>query len=227
MANKTIEQVFRENLYNFDNTRNKSAQWFIREVNQLSQDLGGPALPRQVLPAKQRSGRMNLSRGLIPGNFYMYVYDPKYKNDPKVLPYYDIFPLTVPYNSGKDWFIGLNFHYMPYPMRVKMLGLMMQYANTVSPILGRPVLDENTRLNYNWSIIKKTALLPLAKQCIKKYLYAHVRSQFKLIEPVHWVTMMMLPAEHFKRKDKYGVWLQSAANATKHVRKSRGIGGTP
>jgi len=48
---------------------------------------------------------------LEPGNMYMYVYDPKYKD---TMPYWDQFPLCLPFDEISGGFVGINLHYLPY-----------------------------------------------------------------------------------------------------------------
>ena len=64
--------------------------------------------------SRPSAGRMNL-----------FVYDPKYK---KTLPFYDTFPLVLPLETIKGGFMGLNFHYLPYPLRFRLLERMQKFA---------------------------------------------------------------------------------------------------
>ena len=54
----------------------------------------------------------------------LFVYDPKYK---KTLPFYDTFPLVLPLETIKGG-LCLNFHYLPYPLRFRLLGRMQKFA---------------------------------------------------------------------------------------------------
>ena len=64
-----------------------------------------------------RSDRERFRRVPSIGQMYMFQYDPKYKD---VLPYYDRFPLVIPFEQTRrvgiaqgDGFYGLNLHYLP------------------------------------------------------------------------------------------------------------------
>ena len=51
------------------------------------------------------------------GKLNMFIYDPKWK---KKLPYYDTFPLVLPLETYPDGFLGINMHYLPIPLRIKL-----------------------------------------------------------------------------------------------------------
>lgn len=224
-ANNSIEQIFKQNQYNLDDATKKSAQWYLQQIRDITRIGGTDMRPSRILRAEQSNDQHGLTAQLLPGTFHFFVYDPKFKDDPKVLPYYDTFPLCLPYRmwkrNGNTYFIGLNFHYLPPQARMQLLKNMQRFSTTKSFFLRRPTLKEKTMLNYNWQVIKGTSLHPVAKVCIKKYILSHVRSPFKIINPHDWATAMMLPAEQFKRLNKYGVWLQSASDLAANVRKHK------
>ena len=55
----------------------------------------------------------------------MFVYGPKHA---KKLPYYDTFPLVLPLERYSDGFLGMNFHYLPIPLRMKLLDKIFDFA---------------------------------------------------------------------------------------------------
>jgi hypothetical protein len=134
----------------------------------------------------------------------MFVYDPKTKAQ---LPYYDTFPLVFPYEKVPGGFMGLNMHYLPYQLRVRLLDRLMVYASNKK-------MDETTKIRYSWALISGVSKFSLAQPCIKHYLDNHVRSQFKLVPADDWATAMMLPVERFVGANKQVVWADS-------VRKTR------
>lgn len=133
---------------------------------------------------------------ILPGRFYLYYYDPKHK---KTLPYYDTFPLVIPFRAMPDGFIGLNFHYLGYYQRIRLLTLMMKFATHSS-------LDPRTRLMFTWSLINNVAKFKIAKHCVKRYLFSHVRSRYIEIEPDDWHTAMMLPVARFVGRKQEKIW---------------------
>ena len=89
-------------------------QWLKRQVNNLRNP---PALARGITKEKDRFTRTNDYRKFLIGALYFFVYDPKTKAD---LPYYDRFPLVLPLKREPDGFLGLNLHYLPIPLRIKL-----------------------------------------------------------------------------------------------------------
>ncbi len=78
------------------------------------------------------------------GKLNMFIYDPKFK---KKLPYYDTFPLVLPLETYSDGFLGINFHYLPIPLRVKLLDRLLDFSNNTK-------FDESTRLLVDYRQIK-------------------------------------------------------------------------
>ena len=79
------------------------------------------------------------------GRMNMFVYGPKHK---KTLPYYDTFPLVLPLERYSDGFLGINFHYLPIPLRIGLLNELARYASS-------DAFDENTMLNVTYDAVKK------------------------------------------------------------------------
>ena len=71
-----------------------------------------------------REGKADASAQARPqfGMLNLFNYRPK---DPMRIPYYDVFPLVLPVKRLKTGFAGLNFHYLPIPMRVKLLEMIV------------------------------------------------------------------------------------------------------
>jgi hypothetical protein len=135
----------------------------------------------------------------MPGDMYLFYYDPKHKD---TLPYFDRFPLVIPFRKVKGGFYGLNFHYLPPLLRVKLLDRLMVFSNTKG-------ISESTRLKFKYQLLAGSARFGWAQPCVKMYLNDHVRSRFAKIEPEHWVTAMMLPVERFAKANKEQVWRES------------------
>ena len=119
-------------------------------------------------------------------NLNMFVYDPKYK---KTLPYYDTFPLVLPLERYNDGFLGLNFHYLPIPLRVRLLDKI----NTI-PEDNQYNDGEQLRVNY-----ARARTIPMAKAVIKRYLYGHLKSQIRVVTPDEWVIAALIPVQRFKK----------------------------
>ena len=59
------------------------------------------------------------------GRLNMFIYDPKFK---KTLPYYDTFPLVLPLEKYSDGFLGINLHYLPIPLRIRLLDRLVDFS---------------------------------------------------------------------------------------------------
>jgi hypothetical protein len=191
-TNTSITDVFEKNKYNLVESAKKSRAWFDQEVIKLTK--------QRVTPKKILAGDVTeLKTRIVPGSLYLYMYDPKYKDE---LPYYDRFPLVLPYDTVPGGFIGLNLHYIPYHLRMQLLNRLMQFATNQK-------MSETTRIKYSWATVQSAARFNAAKPCIKQYLTNHVVSPFRKIHPENWATAMMLPVEQFVGENKITVWKES------------------
>ena len=159
----------------------KSASWYRRAVGSISDRITARKLIRQnKLIGRPSVGRLNL-----------FVYDPKYK---QTLPYYDVFPLVLPLETIKGGFAGINFHYLPPNQRFTLLTQLQRFN-----VQGGKVNSSN-RFDVSYNRSKK---LPLAKGCIKKYLYSHMRSQFLKIDYDEAARAVYLPIADFRKGRPY------------------------
>lgn len=140
-----------------------------------------------------------LTTRIQPGRLYMYGYDPKGK---KELPYYDRFPLVFPFSGSQGGFMGLNMHYLPYHLRIKLLDALLVFKSNNR-------MDETTKLKYSWQIIDGMSKFAAAKPCVKQYLSGHVKTQFRQINADEWATAMLLPVERFVGASKQEIWSDS------------------
>jgi hypothetical protein len=133
------------------------------------------------------------------GKMFMYFYDAKTKKD---LPYWDKFPLVFPIEIYKDGWLGLNLHYLPIPLRMRLFDKLLQFANDKS-------LDKITKLRLSYGLLKSIARYPEVRPCIKRYLSTHVRSSLLRVEPINWEIALFLPVEQFQKERKETVWKKS------------------
>ena len=153
------------------------------------------------------SDRSRLTARPVIGSMYLFQYDPKYKGK---LPYYDRYPLVIPIGSGRNTgfaasggsFLGLNLHYLPLPLRAKLMDALYTTANNQQ-------LDENTRLKISYNILQQAAKYRFFKPCIKRYLISHVRTKFFYIEPTEWDMALFLPFDRFVGAPKTRIYRDS------------------
>ena len=130
------------------------------------------------------------------GKLNMFIYDPKWK---KKLPYYDTFPLVLPLERYTDGFLGINMHYLPIPLRVKLLDRLVDYSNNTR-------FDESTKLIVDYNKLRNIKLI---KPTIHRYLAGHTKSQFRRIDADEFTVATLLPVQRFKKASAGAVWAES------------------
>jgi hypothetical protein len=130
------------------------------------------------------------------GKLNMFLYDPKFK---KQLPYYDTFPLVLPLEMYPDGFLGINMHYLPIPLRIRLLDRLVDYTNNTK-------FDESTRIVADYSQLKKINIL---KPTLKRYLSGHTKSQFRRVDADEFTIATLLPVQRFKKENETKVWADS------------------
>ena len=145
------------------------------------------------------NGKERLTMRPMVGSMYMYYYDPKHK---ATLPYYDAFPLVFPYKKVEGGFMGINLHYLPLPLRAKLMDALYDVSNNER-------YDETTRLKLNYNVLNSTAKFKYFKPCIKHYLTDQMRSRFLYVYPSEWDMALFLPLERFRGASKQKVWAES------------------
>jgi hypothetical protein len=163
----------------------KSVTWYQTQVKKL-----GNINTNQLL----RQG--NLTNRIMPGFMYLFGYDPKTKES---LPYYDTFPLVLPFRLIQGGFLGLNIHYIPYMLRIKMLEYLHSYASDED-------MDEKTRLRFTWNIVSGSSRLKPLEACVKHYLTDQIQTRYLNIPYNDWVIASQLPIEGFEGANKTVVW---------------------
>ena len=165
--------------------RPRSTEWFRDKIAEF----GKPGAMDLI-----RDGRRN-NRPFF-GRLNMFFYDPKFK---KTLPYYDTFPLVLPIESYSDGFLGINLHYLPIPLRIRLLDRLTNFSNNTK-------FDESTFLRVSYNDVKGIASV---KPTIHKYLSGYVRSRFRRIDADEFVIATLLPVQRFKKATASQVWSDS------------------
>ena len=154
--------------------KERSVQWFRNKIKEMGEPPTRQLVSEGLISQRPSYGQMNF--------FY---YDAKGKNE---LPYYDRFPLVLPIGVAESTgFIGLNFHYLSIPMRLKLLNVVAEYATDSE-------MNENTRIRLTWNRIKRN---PLVKPTVKRYLASHVQSRFRIITAEEMMAAVLLPVQRF------------------------------
>ena len=153
----------------------KSARWYRNAASLIADKATQTKLMREgKLNGRPSAGRMN-----------MFVYDAKTKAK---LPYWDAFPLVLPVDTFRGGFVGLNFHYLPYGVRFKLLEQLQTYASNDK-------FDSSTKLQVGYSNLKGESII---KPAVKKYLWRQVRSNFRRIDVDEMAIACYLPVADFQ-----------------------------
>jgi len=174
-----------------DASKRKSMQWYQQQIKNL-----------QDLQNKTTRAMRQGDPSIVPGGLYLFRYDPKHKD---TLPYYDTMPLVLPFAWAAGGFLGINLHYLPYGMRFKLMGALLELVTDVT--------DPKSRARVSWQILNNASRYPGVAACVKHYLGTQIRSKFLNIPNDQWVAASMMPLEQFKGASKEQVFTQSRSMA--------------
>ena len=167
--------------------RPKSTAWFRDKISEF----GTPKAMQLIRDGKQSSSPFF-------GNLNMFFYDPKFK---KTLPYYDRFPLVLPLERYPNGFLGINLHYLPIPLRIRLLDELTDYSTDTN-------FDKKTKLNVlgRYNRLKNVKLI---KPTLKRYLAGHVKSAFRRVDADEFTVATLLPVQRFTKASDNKVWTDS------------------
>ena len=166
--------------------RPRSVDWFKDKIAEF----GKPGALDLIRDGKRRRGKP------FSGRLNMFFYDPKFK---ATLPYYDRFPLVLPLKGTNNGFIGINFHYLPISLRIRLLDRLVDFSNNTK-------FDESTRLNVSYQNLKSIRLI---RPTIKRYLAGKVKSRFRRIDADEFIVATLLPVARFKKGSQSEVYKDS------------------
>lgn len=191
-AQIAMMDVFEKNKYDLQTSFRKSKAWYEQQMILL--------MKQGVLPWTVMKGNPSqLTSKLMPGKMYMFFYDPLYKAQ---LKYFDRFPCVLLYKRSISGFSGINFHYLPYQIRVHLLYRLMQYKTNAS-------MNEYTRIRFQWAAIKGVTKFAPAVPAFHNYSFGGLRSTFREIRAYDWTTAVILPVEQFVKLADDRVWDKS------------------
>ena len=153
-----------------------SVNWYKKKIKELGTPKAMDLIRDGKRKGKPHAGKLN-----------MFFYDPKYK---ETLPYYDTFPLVLPIEKYSNGFLGLNLHYLPIPLRIRLLDRLAGFS-------------EGNEVNVDYNGLKNISLV---KTTLHKYLYGQTKSQFRRIDVDEFVVAAMLPVQIFKKASASKVW---------------------
>ena len=167
-----------------------AGDWFREKVKQA----GASAKMKAVTPNQLL--RRQPDDNILLGKMFFYKYDPKFA---KKLPYWDMYPLVLPFEKAPGGFYGLNLHYIPPRDRAVLMDNLNQYASNNK-------YDKTTRLELSYRLLKRYGR---AVPCVKRYLGDRIVSQTVRIDADEWEIAIFLPVERFQKASKGEVWADS------------------
>ena len=171
-----------------DYSPNKSAAWFNKNVTVAMQNVG---------PQKFLGQNITLQTTQVkPGSLMMFGYDAKNKEE---LPFYDKFPLLLPFHVDAKHFIGINLHYMPPAYRIAILDKLLGFTKN-------EMIPDKLKIQLSWTLLKNISKNNATKFAVKKYLHGYVKTRFVSIPTKDWVLACYLPLARFAKADEKTVW---------------------
>lgn len=169
-----------------------SIDWFRKNVRKSAMSPGR-------LLREERDNLVGAWTNLGIGRIYFAYYQPKHRD---TLPYYDKFPILIPFERYSNGFLSLNLHYLPPILRAKLLDGLYDTLNNKR-------FDEKTKMKISYGILKGASNTKHFKPCVKRYLGSHFRSKFIRVPQESWTTAVFLPVESFEKAGKQKVWADS------------------
>mgnify|MGYP003148077533 FL=1 len=157
----------------------KPAAWYKDQIRQLG--LG-------TVNTQKLLNQGKLTTKVLPGFMYLFKYDPIDKN----IPYYDMFPLVIPFNRTNEGFVGINFHYLPYPIRLNILSEFNKYATNKN-------IPELTRIKMNYRLIESSRVFRFVNPAIRRYKNQQLRTRLLTIPFQDWQVASQLPVQKFRK----------------------------
>ena len=132
---------------------------------------------------------------IVEGRMYMMFYNAKHK---KTLPWYDRFPLIIPFDKRAvdDGFLAINLHYIPPMARQGLLEELYKYPT-----------EEGVMIDYQY--FKAVPGLRSAMPCVKRYLYSNIRRVPLQVQKEYWDVASMLPTVDFGKVNTNTVYANS------------------
>ena len=163
----------------------KSVTWYMNEIKKFTKPTSAELIRQGKRSSRPFFGKLN-----------MFMYNPKLKNE---LPYYDIFPLVLPIERYKDGFLGINFHYLPNSLRIKLLSDFMKLKSNNK-------FDETTIIRARYA---KLAQSRFVKPTLKRYLYKKAKSQYRRVDADEFTIATLLPVQQFRKANETRVYADS------------------
>lgn len=172
----------------------RGVQWYQNQVKQLV----GTQYPATRL---QQEYVENMTGRMLPGRMYLINYSNPIGKGTPALPYYDMFPLILPFNVESRHITAINFHYLHPASRIILLEKLSRFK------IGDT--DIQTRIRADWGILSNFARFREVRASVKRYRKSQIKGRYLFIQPDDWTTAAVLPTEMFRGASKQQVYLDS------------------
>lgn len=172
----------------------RSARWYQEQVKEL---VGTTYAPTRF----QQDYADNMTGRMLPGRMYLINYSNPVGKGTPALPYYDQFPLILPFNIESRYVTAINFHYLHPISRIILLEKLSNFK------IGDT--DIQTRIRADWGILSNFARFREVKPSVKRYIKSRIKGKYLFIQPDDWSTAAVLPTEMFRGASKQQVYLES------------------
>jgi len=161
-------------------------------------ELGEEEAKNNPLQLLQSAGR---TKRLLPGRMYMF----NYRNpiSKATADYYDMFPVVLVMNvyEQKDYFQGLNFHYLPPLYRAELMDQLFPYVMNSGSQGDELATSIRAKLEprITHDFMKKRRNLMSFKPMFRRYNMQQIIGQYLYIPPKAWDFIMMMPLARFRK----------------------------
>lgn len=162
----------------------ESYRWFRQKTTNMSRS----GSRKSILFDALETG-MTRTRPTI-GRMYTFLYDAVTKDK---LPYWDAMPLIFMVDAAPKGFYGINLHYLPPKARAFLFDAL------ISEVANKPNLNERTKIELSYQILKSAQRYKMFKPCFKRYLNKGVLSRLVLVEAKHWEAALFLPIADWQK----------------------------
>lgn len=167
---------------------NRSLEWFRSNITNAMKGIGTQQFLGQNITLQTQQ--------IKPGGLYFFGYDPKFKEE---LPFYDKFPLLLPFGGDAKHFIGLNLHYIAPQYRVMILDKLLGFSKN-------EMIPDKMKTQLSWQLLKRIATTRVAEHAVKQYLRGYVKTRFVSVPTKDWPIAVHLPLARFVKASEQQVW---------------------
>lgn len=177
-----IIELVEKNKIDIRSANRRSYSWYTKQV-QDTLKFGNKRDAELLIRGGLKGRRAKTQQGFM----YLFGYQAKHADK---LPYWDKFPMVLPFSIDEKGFLGFNIHYLPYRTRSILLQRILEFATNER-------MDYTTRIKISWKLVQGFAKLEALQYCVKRYLWTHVRTNFRQIPPEDWGVVALLPIQQF------------------------------